>query len=350
MLFWIPLFFTTLLFTLNVQAARLAIVIDDVGYRVNEENKILQMPVAVSIAILPDSPHGRKMAEKAHQQGREILIHLPMAPLSKQPLEKNTLHPAMSGEEIGRIIQDAIQKVPYAVGMNNHMGSAMTSSLKGMEKVMQVLSQHHLYFLDSVTIGNTQVSKAALGTTVPVIRRNVFLDNVQTEAETRHQLNRAITLARKKGFAIAIGHPHPTTVRALQQTLATLPSDIELVTPGMLLSPIPAHKNEIQNVRQTERKCVKPRKSEATPATQLDYLKMLAKTLADNAVNNVIVNTLNQHIQRLLGNNQKQEATSISGKSAISQTTEDKTAGETQSQKKENQTGAHKNTDTCSDF
>ncbi|MBD2795670.1 divergent polysaccharide deacetylase family protein [Xenorhabdus sp. 18] len=281
------LFFTLLLFTFNTHAARLAIVIDDVGYRVNEDNKLLQLPVAVSIAILPNSPYGRKIAEKAHQQGREILIHLPMAPLSQQPLEKNTLHPAMSREEIARIMQDTIQKVPYAVGMNNHMGSAMTSNLRGMEKVMQVLSQSHLYFLDSVTIGNTQVTKAAMGTPVPVLRRHVFLDNIQTEAETQHQLNRAIALARRQGSAIAIGHPHPTTMRALQQALARLPNDIELVTPGMLL-----------NGNQTTCNGIKPREEKPVPETQWESLKRVKKILSDSA----LFNTLNRYMQKLWGN------------------------------------------------
>ncbi|MDC9596824.1 divergent polysaccharide deacetylase family protein [Xenorhabdus anantnagensis] len=342
LLSWVLLFFTSMLFTLNVQAARLAIVIDDVGYRVNEENKIFQMPVAVSIAILPNSPYGRKMAEKAYQQGREILIHLPMAPLSKQPLEKYTLHPAMSREEIARIIQDAILKVPHAVGMNNHMGSAMTSNLSGMEKVIQELSHRHLYFLDSVTIGNTQVTKAAMGTSVPVLRRNIFLDNIQTEAETQHQLSRAIALARKQGSAVAIGHPHPTTMRALQQALATLPSDIELVTPSMLLNSAPTIKNDNQIVRN----CIKPRESKPIPATPLDYLKMLGKALP----NNVIVNTLNRHIQKLLSHHRTQEAPNDSGKPEVKQTTENKTTGKTKPQQKDAQTGAQKTKDACANF
>ncbi|WP_425445212.1 divergent polysaccharide deacetylase family protein [Xenorhabdus koppenhoeferi] len=342
LLFWILSFFTSLLVTLNAQAARLAIVIDDVGYRVHEENKILQMPVAISIAILPNSPFGRKMAEKAHQQGREILIHLPMAPLSKQPLEKNTLLPAMSREEIDRIIQDTIQKVPHAVGMNNHMGSAMTSDFRGMEKVMQVLSRHHLYFLDSVTIGSTQVTKAAMGTSVPVIRRNVFLDNVQTEAETRHQFNRAIALARKQGSAIAIGHPHSTTVRALQQALAVLPDDIELVTPGMLLNFGPPNKNE----QQIAHKCIKPQKPEPVPETQLDYLKKVGKAL----INNVIVDTLNQHIQKLLERLPKQGASNTLSNTAESQVIVNQKVNKKKLQQKEDETGAHQITDTCSNF
>lgn len=82
-------------------------------------------------------------------------------PLSKQPLEKDTLRPDMSSDEIDRIIRDAYNKVPYAVGLNNHMGSAMTSSLYGMLKVMQALERYNLYFLDSMTIGNSRAMRAA---------------------------------------------------------------------------------------------------------------------------------------------------------------------------------------------
>ncbi|SFN59349.1 hypothetical protein SAMN05216516_11162 [Izhakiella capsodis] len=174
-----------LLISGNAWAGKLALVIDDVGYRQKEENQVLKLPVAISIAILPNAPLARQMAMQAHQQGREVLIHLPMAPLSKQPLEKDTLRPGMSQEEIALIIHDATRKVPYAVGLNNHMGSAMTSSLEGMHKVMQVLSHYNYYFLDSMTIGSSQAISAATGTNVKVIKRRVFLDDNQSEASIR---------------------------------------------------------------------------------------------------------------------------------------------------------------------
>ncbi|WP_208950124.1 divergent polysaccharide deacetylase family protein [Rahnella sp. ChDrAdgB13] len=225
----------TAFFVCQVQAAKLSILIDDFGYRQHEENQVLQMPKAVSVAIFPNAPDSQMMMNKAHQQGREILIHLPMAPLSKQPLERNTLTPSMSAAEVKRIVDQAISNIPYAIGINNHMGSAMTSSLTGMENVMQAMNAHNLFFLDSMTIGNTQSMKAAQGTRVKVIKRNVFLDDVQNEAEIRRQFERAIQLARKNGYAIAIGHPHPTTVKVLQQMLPNLPSDIVLVRPSDLL-------------------------------------------------------------------------------------------------------------------
>ena len=219
-----------------VYAGKLAIVIDDFGYRPHYENQVLAMPSAISVAVLPNAPHAHEMATKAHNGGHQVLIHLPMAPLSKQPLEKDTLRPDMSSEEIERIIRDAYNKVPYAVGLNNHMGSAMTSSLYGMLKVMQALERYNLYFLDSMTIGNSQAMRAAQGTGVKVIKRKVFLDDTQNEADIRVQFNRAVQLARRNGSAIAIGHPHPSTVRVLQQMLPTLPSDITLVRPSSLLN------------------------------------------------------------------------------------------------------------------
>lgn len=218
------------------QAGKLAIVIDDFGYRPATENQVLDMPVNISIAVLPDAPYAHSMAMKAHRQGREILIHLPMAPLSKQPLEHNTLTPSMSCDQVADIIQQAIQKVPYAVGLNNHMGSAMTSSLSGMKNVMNILNHYPYYFLDSMTIGNSQSVPAAVGTGVRILKRKVFLDNSTNEIDIREQFNRAIMLARNNGSTIAIGHPHSTTVHVLQQMLPSLPSDIILVRPSMLLN------------------------------------------------------------------------------------------------------------------
>jgi polysaccharide deacetylase 2 family uncharacterized protein YibQ len=225
-----------LFLSLSAHAGKLSIVIDDFGYRPVEENKVLQMPKEISVAVLPNAPHAREMATKAHQGGREVLIHLPMAPLSKQPLERDTLTPDMSSTEIERIIREASGKVPYAVGLNNHMGSKMTSSLPGMQKVMQVLNHYNYYFLDSMTIGNSQSIPASQGTNVKVLKRRVFLDDSQNEASIRTQFTRAVKLAQRDGYAIAIGHPHPTTVRVLQQMLPTLPADITLVRPSQLLN------------------------------------------------------------------------------------------------------------------
>lgn len=228
----------------TVKAAKLAIVIDDFGYRPHNERQILDLPVPLTVSVLPDAPYARTMANEAHQQGHQVLIHMPMAPQSKQPLEKDTLFPDMTTAEIRRIIQHAINNVPYAVGMNNHMGSAMTSSFSGMQKVMQVLAETPLFFLDSKTIASSKVSQAAHINGVPMISRDVFLDDQQNETEIRQQWQHAIRLARHKGVAIAIAHPHTATVRVLQQEISHLPADIQLVfvssLPGLSPQPVVA--------------------------------------------------------------------------------------------------------------
>lgn len=194
-----------------VLAGKLAIVIDDFGYRPHNENQVLAMPSAISVAVLPDSPHAREMATKAHNSGHEVLIHLPMAPLSKQPLEKNTLRPEMSSDEIERIIRRAVNNVPYAVGINNHMGSKMTSNLFGMQKVMQALERYNLYFLDSVTIGYTQAMRAAQGTGVKVIKRKVFLDDSRTKRTS------VCNLIAQLIWRVATVQPLPLGILTLQR-------------------------------------------------------------------------------------------------------------------------------------
>ncbi|MCU5773544.1 divergent polysaccharide deacetylase family protein [Erwiniaceae bacterium BAC15a-03b] len=278
-----------LLFTCSAHAGKLAIVIDDFGYRPAQENQVLQMPPAISVAVLPNAPHAREMATKAHQRGHEVLIHLPMAPLSKQPLEKDTLRPDMSSDEIARIISEAVKDVPWAVGLNNHMGSAMTSSLPGMQKVMQVLDHYNFYFLDSMTIANSQSTRAAAGTSVKVIKRRVFLDDSQNEAEIRKQFTRAVRLAQRDGSAIAIGHPHPTTVKVLQQMLPTLPADITLVRPSQLLNepqrthsqPLsPESKPKPRNPFRGGEQCVNKHALHPVPATRA--LGVIGDSIADS--------------------------------------------------------------------
>jgi len=101
---------------------------------------------------------------------------------------------------------------------------------------MQALNQYNFYFLDSMTIGNSQSVPAAQGTHVKVLKRRVFLDDSQDINAIRQQFTRAVKLAQRDGYAIAIGHPHPNTVRVLQQMLPTLPADITLVRPSQLLN------------------------------------------------------------------------------------------------------------------
>ena len=227
-----------------VWAAKLALVIDDFGYRQSNEQKIIALSPNITIAVLPNSPNAQKIATLAHQHGNDVIIHLPMAPTGKQPLEKDTLFPYMEESVVSRIVTDAVERVPYAIGVNNHMGSLMTSDLTGMNHVMKALSNYSMFFLDSKTIGRTKTKEAASQYAIPVLERDVFLDDKITETAIGQQFESAINVARKHGVAIAIGHPHPQTVNVLTSKLANLPDDIELIKISEL---IPAPELPTQN-------------------------------------------------------------------------------------------------------
>lgn len=191
-----------------------------------------------------------------------------------------------------------MSKVPHAVGLNNHMGSAMTSSLFGMQKVMQALGRYNLYFLDSMTIGNSQAMRAAAGTHVKVIKRKVFLDDTQNEADIRAQFNRAVALARRNGSAIAIGHPHPSTVRVLQQMVYSLPADITLVRPSSLLNEpqtdtstpnlTPPPSSTPRNPFQGVKICNSKKPPEPVYATR--YFSVIGESISQSSLTTYIVN------------------------------------------------------------
>lgn len=219
-------------------AGQLVLVIDDFGYRQHNEEQIIGFSPFITISVLPHSPNAKRIATLAHEHGNDVIIHLPMAPISKQRLEKDTLFPSMSESQVKAIVDNAIVRVPYAIGVNNHMGSLMTSNLPGMINVMKALSGYSLFFLDSKTIGKTQVKKAAAGYNIPVLTRDVFLDDTQTESAISQQFDLAVKLARKNGVAIVIGHPHPQTVNVLRTKLTSLPADIKLTRLSELITPI----------------------------------------------------------------------------------------------------------------
>lgn len=212
-------------------AGNLTIVIDDIGYRLHADNQILAMPKEIAVAIIPSSPHATAIAREAHQQGRDILIHLPMQPSNPNvKIEKGALFVGMDNQQVAQIVEDAYQKVPFAIGLNNHMGSAATKNKPLMQKLMENLKADKLSFLDSKTIGSSVAEKTAKEFGIRALSRNIFLDDSNTLADVRHQVQSAIRYAQKHGQAIAIGHPRKNTIIALKEMLSHLPKDVQLVS------------------------------------------------------------------------------------------------------------------------
>ncbi|MFC0950880.1 divergent polysaccharide deacetylase family protein [Pasteurella multocida] len=216
------------------QPAKLAIVIDDIGYHQKEDAQIYALPKEISVAIIPSAPYARQRNEQAYQQGRDILIHMPMQPLSHQRIEVGGLHVGMRQEDVQQRVQTAKAIVSHAIGMNNHMGSAATADAELMRKLMQELKVQDLFFLDSRTIGRSVAGKIAKEYGVQSLDRHIFLDDKDTYTDVERQFQHAVHYAQKHGTAIAIGHPRKNTVAVLQAGLKHLPDNVQLVGMGSL--------------------------------------------------------------------------------------------------------------------
>lgn len=226
--------FAMVCFISEVQAAKLAIIIDDLGYHEREDAAVLAMPKAVSVAIIPSAPHARQRNQQSQNQGRDVLIHMPMQPLSRIKIEDGGLTIGMSAEQVVQRVQTAKDIVFAAIGMNNHMGSAATADESLMRNLMQALQRQHLFFLDSRTIGRSVAGKIAKEYGVRSLERHIFLDDSNKLEDVQHQFQQAVRYAQKHGTAIAIGHPRKNTIAVLQSGLADLPADVQLVSIGSL--------------------------------------------------------------------------------------------------------------------
>jgi polysaccharide deacetylase 2 family uncharacterized protein YibQ len=217
---------------------RAAIVIDDMGHDLEPAHKLLALAYPLTFSLLPHLRYTRITAEDAHRAGLEVMLHLPMEPEpgAHPSPGQGAILTGMSEAEVERIIQNDLVSTPYAVGVNNHMGSRATKDAALMARVMKVLADRRLYFIDSRTTAGSVALDAARRQGLPAFYRSVFLDDTETVPYTLKQLREFRRVVEKEGVALAIGHPHPTTIAALAKFLPELDgADIELVTPSEIV-------------------------------------------------------------------------------------------------------------------
>lgn len=198
---------------------QLAVILDDAGYSLEQLEAVASLPRPVAVAVLPHLPNSSRWAVRMHEAGHEVLLHLPMEP--EDPHGRpgpGAVRVSMSEGEIRTAVRSAMNSVPHLVGVNNHMGSKATADLRTMTWVLQEIAVRGLYFADSRTTAATVAEDAARAQGVPTARRHVFLDNDQSPAAIQRQLETAVELARLDGWAVAIGHVHPTTVSVLEES------------------------------------------------------------------------------------------------------------------------------------
>jgi uncharacterized protein len=202
---------------------RVAIVIDDLGLDRPRTERVIALVPAVTLSFLAYSGDLPRQTGAARRAGHEMIVHVPMEPVNtKVDMGPNGLATNQPKEEVLRRLNWDLGRFAGYVGINNHMGSRFTGDAQAMGWVMDELKNRGLMFLDSRTIATSIGAKAAAAEGVPFAERDIFLDDEQTATAVDQQLKEVEAIAKKKGTAIAIGHPHDVTIAALTSWIVSL--------------------------------------------------------------------------------------------------------------------------------
>jgi len=210
--------------------AYLAILIDDMGHSLSSNKAALALPGEVSFAFLPYARHTKTMVDVARQLDRDIILHAPMENVHKIPLGPGGMTSDMSESVFKKVLHQNINVIGHAVGVNNHMGSVLTSLSKQMRWTMEVLNERGLFFIDSITTAKSVAWIQARDAGMAGVKRDVFLDHELNAKAIDRQFNMAMQQAKSNGHAVLIAHPHRLSLGYLKRNLALLKQhDIELV-------------------------------------------------------------------------------------------------------------------------
>lgn len=195
---------------------RIALIIDDIGYSNAAARLFLKPGIPITIAVLPRLRHSHDLAVELRCRGHEIMLHQPMEPYNSgfDP-GPGALYVGYDESRIAEIINENIAAVPYAIGVNNHMGSRFTSCRREILETLNIVKQKKLFFVDSLTSSRSQAYRTALELHLATACRNIFLDNIVEESAIIYQLFKLRRHALAYGRAVGIGHPHPETAQAI---------------------------------------------------------------------------------------------------------------------------------------
>lgn len=221
----------------SVEKTYMAIVIDDFGQGGNGTKDMLELDIPLTAAIMPFGETAVKDAKMAEDNGKEIMIHMPMEPevgranwLGKMPITSD-----LSDAEVKNRTENAISILSMAKGMNNHMGSKIMQNERIVKVIFQCLKDKEMFFLDSKTTQNSVADKMASETGIEIYSRDIFLDHVSTEDNVEKSMEEAIKVSKKKGYSIVIGHVGAQggdiTVKGIKNKINRVKEEnIELVT------------------------------------------------------------------------------------------------------------------------
>jgi polysaccharide deacetylase 2 family uncharacterized protein YibQ len=216
--------------------ARLALVIDDLGRDLGEVERLLALDVPMSYAVLPFEPESERVALRLREAGSEVLVHLPMEAEGGGDPGPGAVVEGLSRRRITKRTETAIDAVPGATGVNNHMGSRITAEEGAMGAILDVVARRGLFFVDSRTTAETRAFEWARERGIAAAKRDVFLDDDPAEAAVAAQFAAWLDVARANGAAVAIGHPREATLAVLERELPRArAAGFELVPVSFLL-------------------------------------------------------------------------------------------------------------------
>lgn len=193
------------------QTVKIALVIDDCGGYAAGVKAMMDLPFPVTFAVMPFEEFARKQAEQALAKGHEVIAHLSFEAYQANPswYGKYYITTSTSASEISRLVQETFRILPMAKGMNNHMGSRATGDNRVMRQVLMELSNLNRYYLDSRTAINSPAPQLVSKMSLPLIERDIFLDEQLNQGWIHSQLRKLVEQARSRGQAVGIGHVGP---------------------------------------------------------------------------------------------------------------------------------------------
>ncbi len=216
---------------------KVAIIVDDIGYKLEGVEAFVEMGRPLNFAVLPGITHSYNESKLASEAGHTVILHLPMEPVNPNVNPGlGSVWVGMSQEEVEEVIMDGLKKVPYATGVNNHMGSRVTADEEMMTKVLLVLEEKGLPFIDSRTTRDSVVIEVGKELGMDVLTNHFFLDNRNEVEYIKERIRILAMRALREGYAIGIMHDKPDRPAAIKSILPELESaGIDLVYLGELI-------------------------------------------------------------------------------------------------------------------
>ena len=200
------------------QKPLIVIVLDDVGVNRPSARAAIGLSTSVTLSFMTYADGVAEMAQQARDNGHDVMLHLPMEPKGDQDPGPQALLTSLSVAELKTRLNWGLSRFTGYIGVNNHMGSRFTEWTRGVRVVMEDIQKRRVFFMDSKTSPQSVVAQEAKRAGVPLLTRDIFLDNDYKNPETiLAQLERAEKIAKRRGYVIAIGHPHRQTIAVLEQ-------------------------------------------------------------------------------------------------------------------------------------